>query len=106
MLPSDGVGSLWRRKTRLYRKTHLRQSLRTPFSSSPSEAKLVRVIIEPDCDAASRRAAKFAADLVRKKPDCVLGLATGSTPLGVYRELIRLHKEENLDFSHVTTFNL
>jgi glucosamine-6-phosphate deaminase len=66
----------------------------------------VRVIIEPDSETASRRAARFVADLVRKKPNCVLGLATGSTPLGTYRELIRLHKEEGLDFSQVTTFNL
>ncbi len=36
----------------------------------------------------------------------VLGLATGSTPIGVYRELIRMHREEGLDWSHVTTFNL
>jgi glucosamine-6-phosphate deaminase len=66
----------------------------------------VRVIIEADAEAASRRAARFVAELVRKKRDCVLGLATGSTPLGVYRELIRLHREEQLDFSQVTTFNL
>jgi glucosamine-6-phosphate deaminase len=66
----------------------------------------VRVIIQPDAETASRRAARFIADLVRKKPHCVLGLATGSTPLGVYRELIRLHREEGLDFSQVTTFNL
>jgi len=66
----------------------------------------VRVIIEIDSEAASRRAAKFVADLVRKKPDCVLGLATGSTPLATYRELIRLHREEALDFSQITTFNL
>jgi glucosamine-6-phosphate deaminase len=66
----------------------------------------VRVIIETDPEAASRRAARFVADLLRKKPNCVLGLATGSTPLLTYRELIRLHKEESLDFSDVTTFNL
>jgi len=36
----------------------------------------------------------------------VLGLPTGSTPIGVYRELIRLHQEEDLDFSNVITFNL
>ena len=36
----------------------------------------------------------------------VLGLATGSTPVGLYRELIRLHKEAGLDFSRVVTFNL
>src|SRR4029078_11769993 len=40
------------------------------------------------------------------KPKCVLGLATGSTPLGLYRELIRLHRDEGLDFSRVVTFNL
>jgi glucosamine-6-phosphate deaminase len=66
----------------------------------------VRVIIEADAQAASRRAARFVADLVRKKPNCVLGLATGSTPQSTYRELIRLHKEEELDFSQVRTFNL
>jgi len=37
---------------------------------------------------------------------CVLGLATGSTPIGVYRELIRMHREEGLSFQHVITFNL
>jgi glucosamine-6-phosphate deaminase len=46
------------------------------------------------------------ADLIRAKPNAVLGLATGSTPIGVYAELIRLHREEGLDFSRVTTFNL
>ena len=66
----------------------------------------MRVIIEPDSQSASRRAARFVADLVRRKPDCVLGLATGSTPLATYGELIRLHREEGLDFSQVTTFNL
>jgi glucosamine-6-phosphate deaminase len=66
----------------------------------------VRVIIEQDSEAAGRRAARFVADLVRRNPNCVLGLATGSTPLGLYRELIRLHRDEGLDFSHVTTFNL
>ena len=66
----------------------------------------MRVIIQPDAEAASRRAARFVADLIRKKPNCVLGLATGSTPLGTYRELVRMHKEEGLDFSCVTTFNL
>ena len=64
------------------------------------------MIIEPTPADVDRRAARFIADLVRRKPDCVLGLATGTTPLGTYRELIRLHREESLDFSLVTTFNL
>ena len=66
----------------------------------------MRVIIETEADAVGRRAAHMIAQLVRRKPDCVLGLATGSTPLGVYAELVRLHTEEGLDFSQVTTFNL
>ena len=66
----------------------------------------MRVIIEKDADSVAACAARFVADLVRRKPACVLGLATGGTPLGLYRELIRLHREEGLDFSHVTTFNL
>lgn len=45
-------------------------------------------------------------DLIHKKPNAVLGLATGATPLGLYRELIRMHRENGLDFSQVTTFNL
>lgn len=64
------------------------------------------VIIQPNPEAAARMAARVMADLIRNKPDTVLGLATGSTPLGLYRELIRLHREEGLDFSRVTTFNL
>lgn len=66
----------------------------------------MRVIILPDGAAVSRRAADFVDQLVRKRPDCVLGLATGGTPLGMYSELIRRHVEEGLDFSRVTTFNL
>lgn len=66
----------------------------------------MRVIIEQDYEAMSRRAASIVAELMGKKPDAVLGLATGSTPIGLYRELIRRHQEEKLDFSRVTTFNL
>jgi glucosamine-6-phosphate deaminase len=53
---------------------------------------------------------RLAADMIRhqllKKPSSVLGLATGSTPVGTYQELVRLHKEQGLDFSKVTSFNL
>lgn len=66
----------------------------------------MRVIVEDNVDSVGRRAAGFAAALVRRKPDCVLGLATGGTVLGMYAELIRLHRDEGLDFSRVTTFNL
>ena len=43
---------------------------------------------------------------MRRKPRCVLGLATGNTPQGTYAELIRMHREEGLDFAQVVTFNL
>lgn len=66
----------------------------------------MRVIIEEDGESVGRRAARFVAELVRRKPRCVLGLATGITPLSTYGELIRMHREEDLDFSGVTTFNL
>ncbi len=52
------------------------------------------------------QAATIVEKLVRRKPDCVLGLAASSTPIPTYRELIRRHREEGLDFSRVTTFNL
>ncbi|MGI4789725.1 MAG: glucosamine-6-phosphate deaminase [Janthinobacterium lividum] len=46
------------------------------------------------------------AVLVQSKPNAVLGLATGSTPLGVYQQLVHLHQHHGLDFSRVTCFNL
>lgn len=67
---------------------------------------LMLVVIKRDYDAMSKEGAKLIASLVRKKPDCVLGFATGSTPLGMYKELIRMHNDEGLDFSKVVSFNL
>ncbi len=64
------------------------------------------VIVKENYDAMGAEAAKIIADRMRRKPNLVLGLATGSTPLGIYKELIRMHKDEGLDFSKVTTFNL
>ena len=66
----------------------------------------MRVIIHDTEDQASQRAAQCIARLVRQKPSCVLGLATGTTVLPVYQELIQFHQNEGLDFSRVTTFNL
>jgi glucosamine-6-phosphate deaminase len=64
------------------------------------------VQITQDYDDLSSRAAQIVAKELLRKPDLVLGLATGNTPLGLYRELIRLHSSEKLDFSRVITFNL
>jgi len=64
----------------------------------------------PNAAAASKHVAREIDKLIRARnavgKHTVLGLATGSTPVGLYRELIRLHKEEGLDFSNVVTFNL
>ncbi len=57
-------------------------------------------------DAMSKLAAKIVAGQIINKPKIVLGFATGSTPLGMYRELVKLYKKSKLDFSKVTTFNL
>ena len=64
------------------------------------------VILTKEYDQLSRHAAAMVSAAIRKRPDLRLGLATGTTPLGVYRELARMHREEALDFSRVVTFNL
>ena len=64
----------------------------------------------PDISDASTAVAQQIAALIRSRQaenkNCVLGLATGSTPVGVYNELVRMHNEEGLSFSNVVTFNL
>ncbi len=59
-----------------------------------------------DYEAVSRRAAEIVTNQIRRKPDSVMGFATGSTPLGLYNILIKNHRELGLDFSKITTFNL
>lgn len=66
----------------------------------------VNFIITNTYDEMSIKAARFVADAIKAKPDIVLGLPTGGTPVGMYKELVRMHKEEGLDFSQVKTFNL
>lgn len=70
----------------------------------------LRTLVFKTSGEASRHAALIVERLVRENNSAgrptVLGLATGSTPVGLYRELIRLHKEEGLDLSGVITFNL
>ncbi|MFX1452224.1 MAG: glucosamine-6-phosphate deaminase [Promethearchaeota archaeon] len=66
----------------------------------------VAVIIKDNDEIMGKFAAKIIAEQIRKKPNTVLGLATGRTPINMYKEVVRMHKEENLDFSQVITFNL
>jgi len=66
----------------------------------------MEILVQPNPETASALAAAAIAKAIYEKPTTVLGLATGSTPLALYRELIRLHRDEGLDFSKVRTFNL
>ncbi|HAC90632.1 MAG TPA: glucosamine-6-phosphate deaminase, partial [Planctomycetaceae bacterium] len=88
------------------------------LSTSPVSAARVRPVTGTHMPAfvfqtgkdLARHAAQIIARLIRERTDLgqttVLGLSTGSTPLGTFRELIRLHQEEGLDFSHVVAFAL
>jgi len=66
----------------------------------------MKVVIVKDKTQMGATGAKIIADDMRGKPRHVLGLATGTTPIPLYQELIRMHREEGLDFSSTTTFNL
>ena len=54
----------------------------------------------------SRKAANIISAQIIMKPECVLGLATGSTPVGLYKQLVEWYKKGDLDFSAVKTVNL
>ncbi|MDP3468316.1 MAG: glucosamine-6-phosphate deaminase [Daejeonella sp.] len=68
------------------------------------------VTVYPNEETAARMVARRISDLIIKKQkngeNAILGLATGATPVGVYKELVRIHKEEGLSFKNVITFNL
>jgi glucosamine-6-phosphate deaminase len=64
------------------------------------------VVVMRDAGAVCARAADIVAKLVRGKPQVVLALPTGRTPVAMYAELVRLHRDEALSFSGTTAFNL
>lgn len=66
----------------------------------------MKIIRTKDYDMMSRKAATVIAAQVVNKPDCVLGLATGSTPIGTYKRLIEMYNDGDLDFAQVKTANL
>lgn len=66
----------------------------------------MRIYRVKDYEEMSRKAASIIAGQVSVKPDCVLGLATGSTPIGTYKNLIEWCREGNVDFSEVSSVNL
>ena len=87
-------------------------SVTSPDTSGAAYARRERVPVRvmPDHDSIAAEVAGRIAALLRDRAAdghrAVLGLATGSTPVGVYRELIRLHQDEGLDFANAVTFNL
>lgn len=66
----------------------------------------MRIYVTEDYNAMSRRVANILSAQVILKPDCVLGLATGSTPVGAYKQLVEWYKKGDLDFSQVRSINL
>lgn len=66
----------------------------------------MNVILCENYDEMSREGAKIIADLMKAKPNCVLGLATGSTPVGLYEALIQKNRAGEISFAKTTTFNL
>lgn len=66
----------------------------------------MRVLVTPDYRTLSQTAAELVIKAIRAKPTLRLGLPTGSTPLGMYEEIVKTWREQQLDFSQVQTFNL
>src|SRR5260221_14359406 len=82
----------------------------TTMSSHYIPHTKIPTLVFPTSAQAARHVALMIESLIRQNNSAnrptVLGLATGSTPVGLYRELIRLHQDAGLDFSRVVTFNL
>ena len=66
----------------------------------------MKVIVTENYDEMSKQAAKIMIDVVRSNPKAIIGLATGSTPLGLYAEMIKDHKENGTSYKDISTVNL
>ena len=66
----------------------------------------MEIIIQPSNHQIATVTANIISEAIQKKPNLILGLATGSTPIELYNILVKMHTENGLDFSKVTTFNL
>ncbi|HEX5964226.1 MAG TPA: glucosamine-6-phosphate deaminase [Gemmatimonadales bacterium] len=84
--------------------------MKPPYPDTRAGLERIRTLIVDDHDDLGRFVARRIAEVIKAKRAArqqpVLGLATGSTPIGVYRELIRMHREEGLSFRDAVTFNL
>ena len=83
---------------------------KSPGTFEETRFEKIHTVIFDESKEASKMVANEIAILIRKKQKekkhCVLGLATGSSPISVYNELVRMYKEEGLSFSNVISFNL
>ena len=68
--------------------------------------EVMNLIVTKDYREMSQKGAEIIRDLLKTKKNAVLGLATGSTPVGMYRELVRMNREGEVSFRDVTTVNL
>lgn len=66
----------------------------------------MKLFVEKDYEALSRKAGEILAHEIKNHSNLTLGLATGSTPIGTYKELIKAYNEGSIDFSNIKTFNL
>ena len=66
----------------------------------------MRLIVTKNYEELSKKAAEVMAETVKENPKAVLGLATGSSPIGLYKEIIEMNKRGEIDFSEITTVNL
>ncbi len=66
----------------------------------------MKVIVTKNYDEMSEKAAKIIIDVVKNNPNAVLGLATGSSPIGTYKNMIKDHKENGTSYKNVSTVNL
>ena len=67
---------------------------------------ILKIIVEKDYDGMSKRAAEIMVEEIKNNPNIILGLATGSTPVGMYKKMIDSYKAGEIDFTNVKSFNL
>ena len=66
----------------------------------------MKIIVTKNYDEMSKKAAEIMAEIIKNKPECVLGLATGDTPIGMYNELVAKYEAGEIDFAAVRSMNL
>ena len=88
----------------------MRINYKSPGTLEQTRFEKIHSVIFSDSKNASKIVANEIATLIKKKQknnqNCVLGLATGTSPISVYNELVRMHKEDGLSFFNVISFNL